>query len=134
MSPVEDILLLMIFMKSGRWKNLLKVDFLSSENAEVFFDAIQQSLPIRRVFRRWLSEKLSASNEEISHLILETLSSHKIAKLWKDEVLVSMLLSDYSDYFFNINKKLLLEDDFSLLKRICLLIRIGCKEIDNSFF
>ncbi len=109
-------------------------NFLSSENAEIFFDRIQQSLPIRRVFRRWLSEKLSAANEEASHLIVETMSSQKISNLWRDEVLVSMLLSDYSDYFFNVNKDLLLEDDFQLLKRICLLIRIGCKEIDNSFF
>ena len=62
------------------------------------------------------------------------MSSHKISNLWKDEVLVSMLLSDYSDYFFNVNKYSLLEYDLRLLKRICLLIRIGCKEIDNSFF
>tara|TARA_R110002049_G_scaffold154032_1_gene318503 strand:+ start:16999 stop:21789 length:4791 start_codon:yes stop_codon:yes gene_type:complete len=109
-------------------------NFLSSENAEIFFDKIQQSLPIRRVFRRWLSEKLSAANEEVSHLIVESLSSRKISNLWKDEVLVSMLLSDYSDYFFNVNKDLLLEDDFRLLKQICLLIRIGCKVIDNGFF
>lgn len=109
-------------------------NFLSSENAEIFFNRIQQSLPIRRVFRRWLSEKLSSTNEDVSHLIVETLSSRNISNLWKDEVLVSMLLSDYSDYFFKINKDLLLEDDFGLLKRICLLIRIGCKEIDNSFF
>ena len=108
--------------------------FLSSENVEIFFDKIQQSLPVRRVFRRWLSERLSAANEEVSQLIVETLSSRNIAKLWKDEALVSMLLSDYSEYFFSISKKLLLEDDFSLLKRICLLIRIGCKEIDNSLF
>lgn len=109
-------------------------NFLSSENAEIFFDRIKQSLPIRRVFRRWLSEKLSAANKEVSHLIVETLSSRKISNLWKDEVLVSMLLSDYSDYFFNVNKDSLLEDNFRLLKRICLLIRVGCKEIDNSFF
>jgi len=109
-------------------------NFLSSENAEIFFDRIQQSLPIRRVFRRWLSEKLNAANEEVNHLIVETLSSRKISNLWKDEVLVSMLLSDYSDYFFKVNKDSLLEDDLWLLKRICLLIRIGCKEIDNSFF
>lgn len=109
-------------------------NYLSSENAEIFFDRIQQSLPIRRVFRRWLSEKLSAANEEVSHLIVETLSSHKISNLWKDEVLISMLLSDYSDYFFTVNKDLLLEDDFRLLKRICLLTRIGCKEIDNNLF
>lgn len=109
-------------------------NFLSSENAEIFFNNIQQSLPIRRVFRRWLSEKLSAAKEDVSHLIIETLSSRNISNLWKDEVLVSMLLSNYSDYFFNINKDLLFKDDFSILKRICLLIRIGCKEIDNSYF
>jgi len=108
-------------------------NFLSSENAEIFFSKIQQSLPIRRIFRRWLSEKLSSTSEDVSHLIVETLSSRDISNLWKDEVLVSMLLSDYSDYFFKINKDLLLKDGFRLLKRICLLIRIGCKEIDNSF-
>ena len=108
--------------------------FLSSENAEIFFEKIQQTLPIRRVFRRWLSEKLSTENKEVSHLIAETLLSRNIANLWKDEVLVSMLLSDYSNYFFKISKNLLLEDNFSLLKRICVLIRIGCKEIDSSLF
>ncbi|STO56731.1 AVAST type 4 anti-phage nuclease Avs4 [Grimontia hollisae] len=115
-------------------EKFVESSFLSSENMEIFFDKIQQSLPVRRVFRRWLSEKLSSKNEDISYLIVETLSSSNIAKLWKDEALVSMLLSDYSDYFFNINENLLLEDNFSLLKRICLLIRIGGKEIDNSFF
>lgn len=65
---------------------------------------------------------------------METLSSRNVTNLWKDEVLVSMLLSDYSDYFFKINKDLLFKDEHRLLKRICLLVRIGCKEIDNSFF
>lgn len=108
--------------------------FLSSENAEIFFNRIQQPLPIRRAFRRWLSEKLSSTNEDVSHFIVETLSSRNVTNLWKDEVLVSMLLSDYSDYFFKINKDLLFKDEHRLLKRICLLVRIGCKEIDNSFF
>lgn len=108
--------------------------FSTSENAEIFFGSIQQALPIRRVFRRWLSEKLSSANKDVSRLILETLSSSNISNLWKDEVLVSMLLSEYSDCFFEINSALLLEDDCRFLKQICLLIRIGCKEIDNSFF
>ena len=115
-------------------EKLVESSFLSSENSEIFFDKIQQSLPIRRVFRRWLSDKLSTANKEVSQLIVETLSSRNIANLWKDEALVSMLLSDYSDYFFNTSRKLLLDDDFSLLRRICVLIRIGCKEIDNSIF
>lgn len=115
-------------------EKFIESSFLSSENVEIFFDIIRQSLPIRRVFRRWLSEKLSVANEEVSYLIVETLHSLSISNLWKDEVLVSMLLSNYSDYFFNINKELLLEGGCKLLKRICLLIRIGCKEIDNSFF
>ena len=116
-----------------RQVSLKDISYLQ-KNAEAFFDRAQQSLPIRRAFRRWLSEKLSADNEQVSHFIVETLSSHNICNLWKDEVLVSMLLSDYSDYFFGANKEILLENDFRLLKQICLLIRIGCKEIDNSFF
>ena len=92
------------------------------------------SLPVRRVFRKWLSEMLSTDNKKVVNLIVETLSSDSISKLWKDEVLISMLLSDYSDDFFTTNKKTLLKNDLELVKIICLLIRIGCKEIDHSFF
>lgn len=113
---------------------LIESTYLSSENSEIFFETIEQSLPVRRVFRRWLSERLSAEDQEVSHLIQESLSSQKIINLWKDEVLVSMLLSDYSDYFFSVNNDFLLEDNLRILKRICLLIRIGCKEIENISF
>ena len=115
-------------------EKFIDLTFISSSNPECFFNSIKMSLPVRRVFRSWLSEKLSTEDNEVVNLIIETLSSDSISKIWKDEVVISMLLSDFSDYFFSSNKNILLENELGLIKRICLLIRIGCKEIDHSFF
>lgn len=108
--------------------------FLVCDSASSFFTEIKQSLPIRRAFRKWLSEKLGDQDQGIIHFIHESLSSDEILKLWIDEVLISILLSDYSEFFFSSNKNILLNNDCSLLKQICLLIRLGCREVDNSFF
>lgn len=108
--------------------------FLVTENASSFFTEIKQSLSIRRVFRKWFSEKLEDKDQEIIAFIQGSLNSDEIPKLWIDEVLISILLSDYSEFFFSSYKNRLLNDDWSLLKQICLLIRLGCKEVDNTFF
>ena len=110
--------------------------FLASENAAIFLNTIKQSLPIRRSFRKWLSEKLGDKDQNIILFIQDTLnlSSVEIPKLWTDDILISILLSNNSDFFFSSYRDYLLEDDCSLLKQICLLIRLGCKEVDNSLF
>lgn len=112
----------------------LELQFSASLSALSFLEGIGQSLPIRRAFRRWLSNKLGNQDSEVILFIEESLAASDLSRLWRDEVLISLLLSDYSDTFFDSNSKNILENNLQLLKQICLLIRIGCKEIDNSFF
>lgn len=114
----------------------LESKFLISENAAIFFNEINQTLPVRRAFRKWLSEKLGAEDHNIILFIQDTLnlSSGEIPKLWTDDTLISILLSDYPAFFFTSYRDNLLKDDCSLLKQICLLIRLGCKEVDSSLF
>jgi hypothetical protein len=99
-----------------------------------FFNQIGASLPIRRSFKSWLSEKLLLEDKEIKSFIEEVIEDEEIESFWKDEILVSILLSDYSEKFFNIFKEELLENNQELLKKLTFLLRLACKEVDDGFF
>lgn len=112
----------------------LESSFLGCPTSSDFFNEIGKSLPVRRAFRKWLSEKLSQEDEEILSFISESLTLNSIEKIWLDETIVAILLSDHPDFFFNSYKDRLLSYDCSLLKKVCLLIRIGCKEVNTDIF
>lgn len=108
-------------------------NFYNSKDCNGFFQDIGSSLPIRRAFRNWLSEKLFINNDEVKSLIESTIADDKIESFWKDEILISVLLSNYSEIFFQLFERKLVEDNQKLLMRIVFLLRIACKEIDESF-
>jgi len=114
-------------------EKIIERDFLRKTSIEDFFTKIGESLPIRRALRNWLSEKLLLNNEDIKQFIEEAINS-SIASYWKDEILISVLLSDYSETFFKIFKDKLLEDNQALLKKLTFLLKLACKEVDSDFF
>jgi len=129
--------------------------FNSGSDYQSFYQEIGSSLPIRRAFRNWLSDKLFANDEKAKNLIAFTIQEASIENYWKDEVLVSVLLSDYSKTFFELFEKELLEApekvvsvessskivrvvnvsykvEQRLLHRILFLLRIACKTADET--
>lgn len=100
----------------------------------MFFDILGESLPIRRCFRRWLSDQLLLLNDIIKSFIGEAIQAKKIKPIWKDEILISTLLSNSADYFFNIFSDELLQDEMKLLRKLIILLRLACKEIDIDLF
>jgi len=115
-------------------EKIIKSEFLKKISNQDFFEKIGQSLPIRRSFRNWLSEKLLLENDDIKSFIEEIIESKEIKPFWKDEILVSVLLSDYSKVFFDLFKDELLSDEQRLLRRLTFILRIACKEVDDDFF
>jgi len=113
-------------------EKIIEREFIKSEDYKGFFDAIGSSLPIRRAFRSWLSEKLFDNKDEVKFLIEDSISNKEIKNFWKDEILVSVLLSDYSETFFHLFENKLLEENQQFLMRIIFLLRIACKEIDKD--
>ena len=104
-------------------------NFSNYSNTKQFFDDLGNSLPIRRAFRLWLSDHLSDNSKEIESFIQNTFTSKEITQFWKDEILVSVLLSDYSEAFFKFFEKEIIADDFKILKRILFLLRIACTDV-----
>lgn len=122
---------------------------------EQFYETIGSSLPMRRAFRSWLSEKLLSDDDAAKRLIETTIDTAAIERHWRDEVIVAAMLSPYADVFVSyVSGKLLslpdksIEDvrssravrSFSvrikyedrLLTKLLLLLRIACKDIDHE--
>lgn len=103
--------------------------FSNYSNTKQFFDDLGNSLPIRRAFRLWLSDHLSEKSKEIESFIQGAFTNAEVTQFWKDEILVSVLLSDYSEIFFKFFNKEIIASDFKILKRILFLLRIACTDI-----
>ncbi len=135
---------------------LIEQAFVGAKDYQNFYQKIGSSLPIRRAFRNWLSDKLFVNNENAKRLIEFIIKDKKVDNHWKDEVLVSVLLSDYSNIFFDHFEQELLEEpekvvshgvsskivrsftisykyEDKLLHKILFLLRIACKTIDENF-
>lgn len=115
-------------------ERIVNKEFITKSNLKSFFEKIGSSLPIRRAFRNWVFEKLLLDDENIKTFIEEIIDSVDIERFWKDEIFISILLSEYSDTFFKNFKRELLDNDYELLSRISFLLRLACKEVDNSFW
>ncbi len=111
---------------------IIERSFNNSGDYKRFFQDIGSSLSIRRAFRNWLSEKLLNNKNEVIALIENVILDDKIESHWKDEILISVLLSDYAEVFFQLFENKLLEDNQKLLMRIVFLLRTACKEIDED--
>lgn len=135
---------------------LIERAFNTTSDYQAFYSEIGNSLPIRRAFRKWLSDKLFANDENAKKLIAFTVQDSSVESYWKDEVLVSVLLSDYSKVFFELFEEELLKEpervvsvessskviqvvninykiEQRLLHRILFLLRIACKTVDENF-
>lgn len=114
-------------------EKIIEREFKTSRDYNDFFEQLGTSLPIRRAFRNWLSEKLIEDIDDIKLFIENVFLEEEIKSFWKDEILVSVLLSNYSQSFFNQFEKIIFRQDQHFLKKIIFLLRIACKEVDNSF-
>ncbi len=115
-------------------EKIIETVFVKRASNKEFFSKLDSSLPIRRSFRNWVSEKLLIESGSIKDFIEDVVGDEKIESFWKDEIIISVLLSDYSEYFFEVLKDEFLESNQELLKRVTFLIRIGCKEVDADVF
>ncbi|MDV5068285.1 AVAST type 4 anti-phage nuclease Avs4 [Bacillus sp. W1] len=115
-------------------EKIIESEFIKKGNYHDFFNGIGEALPIRRSFRNWVSDKLLTEDDSIENFIEEVIEDEKINYFWKDEILVSVLLSEHSNHFIDFFQEKLLENNQKLLKRVTFLLRIACKEVDENFF
>tara|TARA_B100001179_G_scaffold232922_1_gene227896 strand:+ start:2317 stop:7008 length:4692 start_codon:yes stop_codon:yes gene_type:complete len=108
--------------------HIINKTYQNHVDIEDFFRELGNSLAIRRAFRLWLSQKLIEEDTDIKRFINNVFVSD-ISQFWKDELLVSVLLSEYSFEFFELYENELIANDFSILKRIIFLLQVACKDV-----
>lgn len=113
-------------------EKFIETAFHSISNRRKLFDSLGSSLPIRRAFRNWLSEKLLTSRDQVRPLIEASFTDDGVETHWKDEIVISVLLSDYAEIFFQMFESALLAQEQKALMRVIFLLRIACKEIDDD--
>ena len=113
-------------------ERLIEGSFQSASDFNALFEELGNSLPIRRAFRTWLSEQLLSNRDRVKGLIQASFTSENVATHWKDEILISVLLSDNAEAFFQMFERELLQNQQKLLLRVIFLLRIACKEIDEG--
>lgn len=111
---------------------IIQSTFLISDDYNTFYNSLGKSLSIRRAFRAWISNKLSENIESIEKLIKCTLTANNIESFWKEELLISILLSNYSDIFFKENRVLIIEKELFYLRKIISLLKTACQDIDTK--
>ncbi|MFZ2725129.1 MAG: AVAST type 4 anti-phage nuclease Avs4 [Methylococcaceae bacterium] len=105
--------------------------FINKLNHQQFFTEMGAALPMRRSFRKWLSEQLLLKRDTIKTFIEQVIDDNTLAQFWHDEILVSILLSDYAVQFFELFEDELKDNTLRLI-RISFLLRLACKEIDEE--
>lgn len=106
--------------------------YQSKTSFKNFFDSIGSALPTRRAFRAWLSDMLVMNDPFTKQFIDESFTDSEVLSHWKDELLVSVLLSDYAARFFEIFATVILENEKAYLHKIIFLLRTACQEIDSD--
>ena len=84
---------------------------------------------IRRGFREWLKENLDSGVEKADQFVFVAYRDDSLPQHFRDDVLVSMLLSNSAGEFILRQKDQMLTDDARLFARLIHLVRVACKKV-----
>jgi len=107
--------------------------YISSMNIKDFLNRIGTSLPLRRAFRNWLGDMLEYDKDIIVAMVDVVCGNIEIEPFWKDEILISILMSSQSEIFFSSVKDQLIDKELFLLRRIAALLVTSCKVVDKEY-
>lgn len=99
-----------------------------------FFDELGRQLQIRRAYRQWLHESLDGPNHlPIRKFTDAVLSLANVPNYWRDETVISLLLSDNAPAFIQNYEVRLLANGKAQLQVVIHLLRLACKRL-NPFW
>lgn len=108
---------------------IIEKEWNRRRDIRTFFHSIGSSYVVRRTFRQWLVDKLNGNSFQESQEILDVVFDSLISPIWRDEIIVSILLSSYSETFFIQSEEQLLKNDTRMFTRVAYLLLIACKRI-----
>ena len=101
------------------------------QNIMDFFSNLGTTFLVRRTFRQWLTDNIDNRKDDILTLV-EQITDNDIETIWRDEIVVAILLSSYCESFLQETESILIERDSPLLKRLTYLLLVACKRFDRT--
>ena len=117
------------------WAVMRHVDLLAAESewqAHAMAKHIGASPAVRRGFRGWLRERLDTDSAEADRFVLAAYGDGSLPRIFREDVLISVLLSGSVGDFVSRQKDRLLEDDARLLARMVHLTRVACTKTPDT--
>lgn len=100
-------------------------------DAPKFFELLGHELPIRRTYRHWLREWIADEKAHNAHNFIDAvLIAPSVTAYWKDETIVSVLLSADAPRFIQDHETVLLANKKQQLKTVIHLLRVACKKLN----
>ncbi|NOQ23732.1 MAG: AAA family ATPase [Bacteroidales bacterium] len=96
-----------------------------------FFNQIGSEPAIYRAFYLWCIQILNEDNNNFNGFILDIIDNSQIGNFWKDELIHAILVSDYSNTFFEQNRELLLKNNAKIFNRIYKVLNTSCRKYDT---
>ena len=87
---------------------------------------------IRRGFREWLKEELDTNAAKTDRFVLSAYGDDSLPSHFRDDVLISLLISNFVQEFIARQKDRILNDDARLLVRMMHLTRMACTKSPES--
>lgn len=108
--------------------------FTQQYNANIgtdkFFAKFRTSLRVRKLFRGWLT--YFAAVEEHWDVIFTILGCGNIDKIWKDEVLLTVISTEHlKEAYYKITSDMA-DDNYAMLKKIAFLINTCCRVAEHT--
>lgn len=98
--------------------------------ADKFFAKFRTSLRVRKLFRGWLT--YFAAIKEHQDIIFAILGCGNIDKIWKDEVLLTVISTEHlKEVYYKITSDMA-DDNYAMLKKIAFLINTCCRVAEHT--
>ena len=113
--------------------HILSQAYLHKQNVDTLFQAIGDSLVMRKAFRLWLHHQFEDTSNEIVSFLSDTLTQENLNAIWKDEILIALMGEDNVKYLLFLDN-ILKEHDYQLFTRALILLNTACKTVDIQFW
>ncbi len=111
-------------------KHIFTEQYKKNVDGNQFFAQFRTSLRVRKLFRGWLSD--FASVEEHQDIIFSFLESENVNRIWKDEVLLTVInTEDLKGVFYKIILNMAV-NGWEMLKKITILINTCCYVAEHT--
>ena len=98
-----------------------------------FLEAVGMEPAMRRGFRLWLSEALTApENQQVLDFVVTAFQHVELPLVWRDEISVSVMQSENAGEFIKKMERLLLDENKALYRRLVHVLRTACKGPNES--